>query len=120
MARIVADVPGLIVSATDSLVHDDRAGRTEAGCQVRMTGQVSAFRGTTSPDELLWQVLTDRGWTEDLGYTADGPDGSSYALVKGSSVCLVRASWDGGDQTDSSYVPEDGYELVFGCFERSE
>ena len=120
IAQVIADVPSLVLSATDSLVHDDRTGRIEAGCQFRLTGQVSAFRGTTSPDDLLRQVLTAQGWKEDLGYTADGPDGSAYALVKGTTMCLVRASWDGGDPTDSSYVPEDGYELVFGCFERSE
>jgi len=115
VTRLVAEAPSLVISGTDTLVHDDRFGRTAPGCLVRMAGQVPAFRGTTRPDEFLRQKLTSQGWLEDLRYGADGPDGTAFAYVRGDVLCMVRAAWDGGDDTDPSYVPEDRYELVIGC-----
>ena len=118
LAEIVADVPTLVLSAVDTLVHDQRFGLTAKGCQRRLVGQVSAFRGT-SPDGLLRKILTVRGWQEDIRYSADGPDGTAFAFVNDTVVCLIRAVWDGGDATDPSYVPEDRYQLVIGCIAES-
>jgi len=30
-------------------------------------------------------------------------------------VCLFRFSWDGGDDSDSTYVPSDDWEVVGHC-----
>jgi hypothetical protein len=118
IAQLVAEIP--IVSATrqDTLIVDHRMGRTALGCQLRITGSRSAFEGRDSPDERLRTSLASRGWTEDLRYGADGPDGTAFAFVTGSVLCLFQAAWDGGDDADPSYVPHDRYELVVGCMER--
>jgi hypothetical protein len=31
------------------------------------------------------------------------------------TTCVVRWSWDGGDDSDSTYVPSDEWALVVGC-----
>ena len=115
LAELVAQVPSLVLSDTDTVVYDDRRGRTSPGCMLRMQGRPSAMSDATNPDELLRQALAERGWQEDLSYAADGPDGTAFAFAHGTVRCMIRAAWDGGDDADPTYMPEDRYELVIGC-----
>lgn len=36
--------------------------------------------------------------------------------ARGNVACLVRGQWDGADDSDSTYVPEPGYEIELTCF----
>jgi hypothetical protein len=117
VAQLVAAVPSLVPTGRDSLVHDERFGRTVPGCLLRFAGRVSAFPNRTEPSGLLRDGLAARGWQEDLRYAADGPDGTSFALRHDSTLCLISASWDGGDDSDPTYTPSDRYELAIGCAE---
>ena len=57
------------------------------------------------------------GWKERGGLlSADGPDGSVLAMSRGDVACLVRGEWDGGDDSDSTYVPAKGFEISASCF----
>lgn len=57
------------------------------------------------------------GWTErPLLLAADGPDGSVQAVSRGNVACLVSGEWDGGDDSDSTYVPADGFTVSVACF----
>jgi len=78
---------------------------------------VSAFPGGTDPTGLLRDGLAARGWREDLRYAADGPDGTSFALRHNGTLCMISASWDGGDDSDPTYTPSDEYELTIGCID---
>jgi hypothetical protein len=118
IAQLAAEIPVVSTTRQDTLIVDRRMGRTTLGCQLRITGLRSAFEGRDSPDERLRTNLASRGWTEDFRYAADGPDGTAFAFVTGSVLCLFQAAWDGGDDADPSYVPHDRYELVVGCMER--
>jgi hypothetical protein len=115
LAQVVADVPGLVPMETDPRATDEQPQPTAPGCQIRLTGHVSAFRGAASPDERLRRALANWGWREDLRSAADGPDGTAFAFEKGAILCLVRAGWDGGDDGDPSYVLADSYDLTIGC-----
>lgn len=109
LAEIVAKVPKLELSATDTLVRDERFGRTTPGCQLRFVGRQSAFGESASPDALVRQSLAAAGWREDLRYAADGPDGTAFGFSRGDVLCLINAFWDG----------EDHYELTIGCTARA-
>jgi len=67
------------------------------------------------PDEQLRSGLAARGWTEDIRYGADGPDGTAFAFRHNRAICFVDATWDGGDDADPSYVPSDRYTLRVRC-----
>jgi len=54
---------------------------------------------------LYWATGDARGWTELLPYSADGPDGGSRTLQRGEIRCQIDFSQDGGDDSDSTYVP---------------
>lgn len=66
------------------------------------------------------RALASRGWSMHHGYTADGPDGSAMGFVKGPYLCVVQGSWDGGDDSDPTYEPEIGCEMIVTCVPRRE
>lgn len=88
-------------------------GTEEFGCRV-------AWRNDEAQGAPLNDVV-DRaiaaGWAE-RGHLllADGPDGSIEAFSRGSVACLISGSWDGGDDSDSTYVPSPGFEIAASCF----
>lgn len=114
-AALVAGMPSIHIQRSYGVIHDDRMGREGYGCRVTIIGSVVAFRDAAIPDEVLRDELVARGWKEDLRYAADGPDGTAYALRNHSVFCLFRGTWDGGDDSDPTYVPDDRYELTVAC-----
>jgi len=86
---------------TTSTVLADSLPRT--GCVV----MADAPRGL---DSLQWQTLywkwqQPRGWAELTEYMADGPDGGSRTLERAGVRCQIGATRNGGDDSDSTYVP---------------
>ena len=84
----------------------------EPGCRVAWSD--------TAKEAPLRDVLTRAGaagWKERFGLlSADGPDGSVLAMSRGDVACLVSGQWDGGDDSDSTYVPAKGFEISASCF----
>jgi len=44
---------------------------------------------------------------------ADGPDGTSQVYLKNGVMLLLNGKWDGGDDSDSTYVPSTDFEFNF-------
>jgi hypothetical protein len=72
------------------------------------------------PNERLQNALTTAGWAPLYGYSADGPDGGILGLVSRRFLCVVEGQWDGGDDSDSTYVPAPGCEVTVTCVPRRE
>jgi len=70
------------------------------------------------PHEKLIEALPAAGWVDDYGYSADGADGTNMGFVCRQFLCLIEAHWDGGDPTDSTYVPLPGCEVLVTCVPR--
>jgi hypothetical protein len=113
--RILAEFPTNAVDRSEGEVRDYRTGRAGPGCRVEMQGSAAAFQEGDPPDVALREKFSELGWTEDLAYGADGPDGSAFAFRKGAVLCVFRAHWDGGDDSDPTYVPEDRYDIEVDC-----
>jgi hypothetical protein len=47
--------------------------------------------------------------------SADGPDGTVQGVHRGGVTCLLEGRWDGGDDSDSTYVPSDTIEVRVAC-----
>jgi len=77
---------------------------------------------TSSPEgpspESIRHALQGAGWAEDYVYSADGPDGTTYAYVCRDALCFVQGAWDGGDDSDSTYVPAPGVSIYLVCVPR--
>ena len=73
------------------------------GCVVTAT----APNGLDSLQEqpLYWTNEPSHGWTELIKYDADGPDGGSRTMERRGVRCQIDFMQDGGDDSDSTYIP---------------
>jgi hypothetical protein len=70
----------------------------------------------SAPVEVAVEALLDLGWSEDGRLIADGPDGAMRGLRRDDLLCVLVGSWDGGNDSDSTYVPAPGYSLHLACW----
>ena len=87
--------------------------RERTGC--RVFGHADEDRMVSPVDRML-EALQQEDWQPLWAYGADGPDGSLMGMSVGPVLCLLRGSWDGGDDSDTTYVPVPGYDLEITCF----
>ena len=104
----------------ESIMVERSSGRFEvnrrliAACRLTICG-ASATRLGGGQEEMIRDYLNGAGWKPDITCEADGPDGTRFGMHRGGVFCVVLASWDGGDDSDSTYVPSPDYEVVIDC-----
>jgi hypothetical protein len=118
----VLPIPGTDVDRRDGTFYDDYLERDLTGCMIVVSGSWGELGARSNPGDSIYKLLSDRGWKQEPQYSADGPDGTFFALSKGDVWCFVRGEWDGGDDADSTYVASDVYQFVICCarFEESD
>jgi ketosteroid isomerase-like protein len=108
-------IPGTAVDRRDGTFYDDHLDRHLTGCKIVVAGVWGELRGRANPGDSVYVLLSKQGWRQQPRYSADGPDGTFFALSKGDLWCFVRGQWDGGDDADSLYAPSDEYQFVIYC-----
>ena len=108
-------MPGVKVEHTDGPFPDHRSGKEADGAGLTIHGKFGPLNGKPDPTAVAHQKLQDAGWQEDIEYSADGPDGTTFAMRKDGILCFVEGRWDGGDGSDPSYVPPDDYTVTIQC-----
>ena len=107
-------VPGVVLrwSAAvpfDSLWH----GATQRwACRLGAAGHVPP---AYEPVDSIMRWFGERGWQDRTTISADGADGTVQGVRRAAVTCLVEGRWDGGDDTDSTYVPSDTMEVHIAC-----
>ena len=112
---IVARTPGTLTETIQGTFRDEVAGCDRPGCLLLVSGSWSELGGQPGPVDLVRQTLMAEGWQQDLQYSADGPDGTLLRFSKADVLCIIRGRWDGGDASDSTYVPSDVYQVTVLC-----
>ena len=69
-------------------------------------------------DQAVARALDEAGWSQNPYYGADGADGTVFAYFSREAICRVEGRWDGGDPTDSTYVPSPLRSLEMVCVPR--
>jgi hypothetical protein len=110
-ASKVADSASIITSPRDT-TSTLLSQRSEPACVV-------TWRDSTShggPLDDIYARLEHAGWQQRPNlFSADGPDGSAVAYSRGDIACVIDGSWDGEDDSDSTYVPKPGFAFVVTC-----
>jgi hypothetical protein len=70
------------------------------------------------PNSALEDALTAAGWIPDYDYQADGTDGGDLGFLSRHALCVIEARWDGGDDSDTTYVPVPGCTVTLTCVPR--
>ncbi len=111
------------VSAADTAIHFRREAVTFKYHYAPASARGWAFHvvvndTSSCPSTALQQALVAAGWVEDYGYGADGTDGEDMGYVCRQFLCVVEAQWDGGDDSDTTYVPLPGCKVTATCVPR--
>ena len=121
------DSIGAIVSRcyshADTAVHVSREAVTFEYLYAKGTAKgwathITVTDTTACPFPVVEKGLLDAGWVEMFGYMADGADGGNMGYLSKNFFCLVEATWDGGDDSDPSYVPAPGCKVTVTCVPR--
>ncbi len=110
-------LPGTMVERREGAYYDENVERELTGCMIDVSGSWSELGGRANPGDTIYRLLAGEGWKQEPRYSADGPDGTFFALSKGDIWCFIRGRWDGGDDADPEYVPSDVYQF-FACVTR--
>ena len=68
---------------------------------------------------LYWPQRDSRGWTDRPVFDADGPDGNNRTRDRGKTRCEIGFTQDGGDDSDSTYVPSPAIGEITHCWRRA-
>ena len=126
VGALVRRTLGEAVSRTDSTVDMDYGLGPRPGCLLKASGKFIPLPPpppNASPESQealtengkLGDALQRAGWAYLPHYQADGCDGESQGYRSRESLCIVRWSWNGGDDSDSTYVPSDEWDLEVAC-----
>jgi hypothetical protein len=113
LRRTVAGVTGVTLAPRAATKFQYWYSRVEAAGQ---SFQIEA--ADSCPNEAIEEGLRAAGWVESYNYGADGPDGSTLGFVSRDYLCLIEATWDGGDDSDTTYVPQPGCRIRITCVPR--
>lgn len=114
IAAILAVYPVLEVKTTEGPVRDPLDGSERAGCLVFASGPASGLAGEVPPEEPIRFLMGESGWEEDPRYAADGPGTTSFALRKGSGLCLFGGGAPSGIEGDT-FLGAERFVFEAGC-----
>lgn len=115
-------VSGKVSAFKDALYRQapdtfEKEGTIYRGCVVTVVGDRNkvpdGFPPADGPYPIPGSAAADAGWKADR--QADGPDGTSYRIMRGDVFCLVSGSWDGGDPTDPKVIPSPLFLITARC-----
>ena len=102
-AALASEALGLKIRREDRDSLDSAHGIRGSGCRLKAEGSFDSLPNPAAgPVAALDQAFRRHGWRGDLRYDSDGPDGSNLGLRKLDMLCLVRGSWNGGDDEEIS------------------
>jgi hypothetical protein len=93
-------------------VYSDSA--TRRGCAVYASAPLGL--DSLKATAFYWTDETPAGWTDVPKFFAEGPDGSNRTYERPGLRCQVVFSQDGGDDSDSTYVPSPAVSETTFCW----
>jgi len=116
LAGAIPDAEGRRATVVPDTVLTDPRGGPDAwrrrGCALSVVDTTSRDGAPTDPLDELFRM---NGWEYRTEYAADGPDGTMFAFQGAGELCVVRGSWDGGDDSDPTVVPAPGFKIAVEC-----
>ena len=95
----------------------DYWGKSFQGCILTSVGDKTTITTSQFPEALFYPAENSEqaraGWRADN--EADGPDGTAFRIMRGNVFCAVEGRWDGGDDSDPTYVPSTRVEFRVQC-----
>jgi hypothetical protein len=112
---IAAEIPGVSIQRSTGVFDHEALERPARGCRVAVTGTFAPTPPGRDAADRLRDGFVARGWQEMPAYSADGKDGTAFALRKNEVACLFRGDWTGGTDYEPAIVQEGAYSVFVIC-----
>lgn len=112
---ILAGTTGIKTRRSNGTFNDETFRSPIPGCRILIDGSFKKAAKSGAAADNLHEGFMSRGWRELGEFSADGPDGTSFAFAKGEMACFARGAWDGGDDSEPDAPTDDGYKIVVIC-----
>jgi hypothetical protein len=112
---ILSKTSGLKTKRSNGVFNDETFRSPIPGCRIQIAGSFKKAANSGAAADNLHTGLMSRGWSEIVEFSADGPDGTSFAFQRDGVACFARGSWDGGDDSAPDQPVDDAYKLVVIC-----
>jgi hypothetical protein len=83
--------------------------------EINYSGVLRQRIGGLLVHEYLIKYLQDNAWSSIDACSADGPDGTLQGFQQKAEIIIIRAEWDGGDDSDTTYIPSDSCNVIIYC-----
>ena len=103
LAALWQQMAGVAVTQRDTIISPQSAGPPTSACRVAMDAPNGIPEGSLG--KVDWADSTFPGWRQITRWEAEGPDGFQRIFVRAGLRCQVNFTQDGGDDSDSTYVP---------------
>ena len=112
---ILSPTKGIKTRRSNGTFNDETFRAPIPGCRLQIDGSFKKARDSGAAAENLHTGFMSAGWREIAEFSADGPDGTSFAFATNGLACFVRGAWDGGDDSAPEVPTDDGYKVVVIC-----
>ena len=112
---IAAASLGTAIQRSSGVFFHDALQDPVRGCRLVITGSFEEAPAGQDAASRLREGFTAQGWQEMPAYSADGKDGTAFALRKADVACLFRGTWNGGSDGEPSMPREDTYRVSVLC-----
>lgn len=112
---IAAKTPGVSIRRQTGRFGDEMLRNPVFGCGLAISGSFARAKNTGDAAVRLRDGFSAQGWDEMPAYSADGKDGTSFAVRKQDVACLVRGTWNGGADGEPEIPAEDWYRIALFC-----
>ena len=115
IARLLAKKKGVRLWRSSGRFESPHGGRLLTTARLTIHG---SYKTTPAPKDaisLIEAYMNRSGWRNDEECSADGPGGTFWGMRRAGVRCLVLGEWDGGDDSDSTYVPAPEYKVIVDC-----
>lgn len=112
--RVLSSHRGMTIARLSGR-FENAFGDTITSCRLQIHGRFSPKPPYNDAIKLLERYFERAGWKNDGECSADGPDGTVWGVRRGGVRCLVEGRWEGGDDSDTTFVPSLEYDVTVDC-----
>ena len=112
---IATKTPGTSIQRDTGVFTHEAFENPIRGCRLVVTGLVDHSLPGEDVAVRLRDGFAAQDWQEMIAYSADGKDGTAFALRKAEIACLFRGVWSGGLDGQSSIRGAQAYTISVLC-----
>jgi hypothetical protein len=100
LSNAIAERVGVELTVSTSDFASENAHMQGTACILSATGTGQEFGNFVDVAQVIREIFTSEGWTENSAYQADGPTGTVSGYEDGFKTAFVHVSWEPSEEAN--------------------